>query len=419
MSKKIGIPIIELQKADFVNRDSRKIQRNFLHPSHQQKTLMIKTALLLTFFLVIGAAAAGQCFPLGTPPQPSGPYSLGTTIFYLTDQTRKDPTDSVSGRGREIMIQLWYPASTPQGPGSPYIPDPGLISAMKNDDYLNINPLTIENWSRLKTHATLDASIVLSPVRFPLILFSHGFGITRSNYTFILEELASHGFILAAIDHPASGLTILPDGRILSLVPDPLGPDGKVQAMTQDALFILNALLDVTGVAGRFTRHIDSERIGMFGHSLGGAAALDMGRIDGRFRACANMDGYPFGRLAAEGLHQASLVLLQQPGEPIHISDQMRFERDSLWSAISQRQNSETYTLTIKGTSHFNFSDLPFIVPDSLMTRNGGTIVPQRGHEIITRVLCGFFAHYLQGNMSKFPQAFAAEYPEVTVKRMN
>ncbi len=373
---------------------------------------------LLAFSLDIGFSPIDQSFASRSHPKPSGPYSLGTVIFHLTDQTRKDPTDSTSSRGRELMIQIWYPASTSQGPVTPYFPNSGLISAMKKEEYLNISPTVLESWRSLTSHAISNVSIVSDPSRFPLIVFSHGFGVSRSNYTFILEELASHGFIVVAIDHPTSGLVILPDERVLSLVPDPLGPDGKAGSMTQDASFVLDALLDTSQEAGQFARHIDTQRIGMFGHSLGGAAALDMGRVDSRFRACANMDGYPFGKILAEGLHQPSLMLLQQPGEPIRISDQMRFERDSLWSAIIQKGGSIMHAMAIKGTSHFNFSDLPFIIPDSLMLRNGGTITPQRGHEIITHILHGFFTHYLKNRISDSFQDIATKYPEVTLRQL-
>ena len=264
----------------------------------------------------------------------------------------------------------------------------------------------------------MNASIATSPRLIPLILFSHGFGVSRSNYTSILEDLASNGFIVAAIDHPASGLAILPDGRVVTFVPDPLGPDGKTDAMMKDASFVLNVLLDENQEAGRFAKRIDAQRIGMFGHSLGGAAALEMGRVDHRFKACVNMDGYPFGKIPIEGLHQPSLMLLQRPGEPVHISDRMRIERDSLWSAIISKQRTDAYVVTIKGTSHFSFSDLPFLVSDSLMVRNGGIIAPQLGHEIVTHILRAFFSKYFSDANDGVLEDIAKKYSDVTFERL-
>jgi hypothetical protein len=188
--------------------------------------------------------------------------------------------------------------------------------------------------------------------------------------------------------------------------------------MIKDASFVLSALLDKDQEAGRFAKRIDAQRIGMFGHSLGGAAALGIGRVDHRFRACANMDGYPFGRIPIEGLHQPSLMLLQRPGEPIHISDQMRFERDSLWSAIISKQRTDAYIATIKGTSHFSFSDLPFLVPDSLMIRNGATITPQLGHEIVTHILRVFFSKYFNDAKDVSLEDIAKIYPDVIFERL-
>ena len=384
----------------------------------RDKSNMISSSMLLLFSLWVTCPSSSDSLRFPTLPGPSGQYTVGTSIFYIVDHARKSPIDSA--RARELMVELWYPASTHHGiERALYIPDSALINAMKNDEYLDLSPGVLDSWRDLVSHSYLNAPLASSPRLIPLILFSHGFGMSRLNYTSMFEDLASHGFIVAAIDHPGSGLTVLPDARVISFAPDPHGPDGKADTMVKDALFVLNALLDSNQAAGRFARRIDAQRIGMFGHSLGGAAALDMGRVDKRFRACANMDGHPFGKIPTDGLHQPSLMLLQQPGEPIHIPDQMRFERDSLWSAIIHKQNSEAYVITIKGMSHFNFSDLPFIVPDSLMTRNGGTIAPQRGHEIMTRILRAFFGRYLQNAMTDSFQEIAREYPEVIIKQLD
>lgn len=354
-----------------------------------------------------------------TLPKLSGPYSVGTSIFHLVDRTRKDPVEPRSGRPRELMIQLWYPAKASQQTTAPYLADSALIGAMKQDAYLDLSSDVLERWRGLLSHSILNGKIIESPQKIPLILFSHGFGVSRSNYTLILEDLASNGFMVAAIDHPASGLTIIPDGRVVSLVPDSLGPDGKADAMVKDASFVLDMLLNGKQEAGKFSSRIDTRKIGMFGHSLGGAAALDMGRVDPRFHACLNMDGYPFGKIPIEGLHQPSLMMLQQPGLPITISDRMRFERDSLWSAIISKKKTDVYIIKIKGMSHFNFSDLPFIVPDSLLRRNGGSILPKRGHEIMTNILRAFFSFYLGDRKSESLEGVAKKYPEVTFERFN
>ena len=317
------------------------------------------------------------------------------------------------------MVELWYPASTHHGiERALYIPDSALINAMKNDEYLDLSPGVLDSWRDLVSHSYLNAPLASSPRLIPLILFSHGFGMSRLNYTSMFEDLASHGFIVAAIDHPGSGLTVLPDARVISFAPDPHGPDGKADTMVKDALFVLNALLDSNQAAGRYAGLIDAQRIGMFGHSLGGAVALDMGRVDRRFKACVNMDGYPFGKTPIEGLHQPSLMLLQRPGKPVHISDQMRFERDSLWSSIISKQSMEAYFVTIEGTSHFSFSDLPFLVRDSLMIRNGGTIAPHLGHEIVTRILRTFFSKYLMNTKDGPLEDISKRYPEVRFERL-
>jgi predicted dienelactone hydrolase len=105
---------------------------------------------------------------------------------------------------------------------------------------------------------------------------------------------------MAAIDHPYVGLTVLPEGRVLSFTPETGGPSPdaaarRVEAMAQDALFVLDALLDRKSEAGQFARHIDSNRVGMLGQSIGGAAALESCRVSTRFKACADLDGDVWG----------------------------------------------------------------------------------------------------------------------------
>lgn len=355
-------------------------------------------------------------------PTPTGQHPVGTAIFHFSDATRKDA--SVPGSFRELTVQVWYPAkASKRSPTAPYIPDPALIAAMKKEEYNNLNTEVLDSWLQVRTHSVLDAPILTSPRRFPLLFFSHGFGMSRSNYTSIIEDLASHGYIVAAIDHPYTGFTRLPDGRVLLFTPpgsgreDPDVVNGlRVDEMVNDVSFTLVALMDRNGKAGRFANHIDLKRIGMLGHSLGGAAALRACQRVARFKACADLDGDLWGKMQAEGLGRPFLVMLNEPPESRRPPVAMREQRDRGWADFMSKRKTTAFVVKVGSTNHFSFSDFPFVIPEPLMKKAGAEIAPQRGLEIITKVLRGFFDQYLNGMNGKPLENAAKAYPEVTLK---
>jgi predicted dienelactone hydrolase len=395
--------------------------------SHCTLLAAIATPFLALLLLPAGpcpAAQAGNSQPLALPA-PTGPHPIGTAIFYLRDMSRKDPLAASSGRFRELAVQIWYPANRREGASAaPYIPDPALLTAMKKEQYLNLEPEVLDSWACLRTHSTPGAPILTSPRRLPLLLFSHGFSVSRSNYTSIVQDLASHGYILAAIDHPYVGLTVLPEGRVLSFTPEAGGPNPgaaarRVEAMAQDASFVLNALLDGKSEAGQFARRIDPNRVGMLGHSIGGAAALESCRTSTRFKACADLDGDAWGKVETEGVGQPFLVLLNEPAEAHRPPAAMREQRDKGWADLIAKKKTAAFIVKIGSTNHFSFSDVPFIVPEALMEKNGAFIKPQRGFEIITRVLRAFFSRYVCDREVEPLEVVTKDYPEVSLSVFN
>ena len=54
----------------------------------------------------------------------------------------------------------------------------------------------------------------MSSVQFPVVLLSHGWQGTRSEYTSFAEHPASHGYAVFGVDHPYMGRIALPDGEV-------------------------------------------------------------------------------------------------------------------------------------------------------------------------------------------------------------
>lgn len=107
-----------------------------------------------------------------------------------------------------------------------------------------------------------------------------------------LEELASHGYLVIAIDYAyEAAASVYPDGRVAVSKTDPnltsnTQYETHIPLWTSDAAFVLNQVekLNQKDTAGRFTGRIDLERIGMLGHSFGGAVTVQMLKNDPRVK---------------------------------------------------------------------------------------------------------------------------------------
>jgi predicted dienelactone hydrolase len=157
-----------------------------------------------------------------TLPEPTGAYRVGTAIFHLTDTSRPDSLSKKPGQFRELMFQVWYPTDlTAKGKTAPYVPNPALLQALKDEQHDGQDPAMLDSWKNVNTRAILNAPLSRKREKFPLLFFSHGLGEPRTNYTALSQDLASHGYIVVCIDHPYGGITVLPDGRVISAAMDP------------------------------------------------------------------------------------------------------------------------------------------------------------------------------------------------------
>ena len=304
----------------------------------------------------------------------------------FVDETRTD--ERFEQGARTILVQLWYPTDEARGEHSLYFPDPNVVDAVKADSSV---PDRVETWRGLRTHALENAPIAGG--RFPLVLFSHGFGMARNYYTSWIEELVSNGFVVAAIDHPFSGLTRI-DGRVIALEPHPDGPKGKTAEMAQDLQFLLNTLQKVPGV--------DGDQIAAIGHSIGGAVALEACRLDERLVACVNLDGAAFGRFAATGVGKPFMVIHQKPvfadATPDGTLAQLGREIEAEWQGIIAKQSAPVVRLSVRGTGHFSFSDALFIRPELIEEGTGEVADPLQVLRETTWVIVQFLRNAFSGN---------------------
>lgn len=251
--------------------------------------------------IVVAAVALAGCedaeapAPLPPPPAvvaPAGSYAVGTSRFELGDETRPEPHTEATGDHRRMMVRAWYPAAAAAAP-APYFLD--RIEASANAVGLG---LPTDAFAQVPTHAALDVPAAAG--RFPVLVFSPGRNIPPAFYSYELEDLASRGYAVFALAHPygayGTGVVVFGDGTIAL----PFGPvhpaetrDEAVGTWSADQRFALGAIaaLAQPGSGHPLAGGLDLDRVAVFGHSLGGAAASQSCVEDARLSACANLDG--------------------------------------------------------------------------------------------------------------------------------
>ncbi|MGJ5898513.1 alpha/beta hydrolase [Streptomyces sp. V2] len=384
-------------------------------------TLLLRTALLLlaltaTLFTTPPARAATVQLQL---PSPTGPYAIGRDTLHLVDPTRPDPWMPEAG-ARELMVSLYYPARRGTGTPAPYMTTPEAERLLKNQGYDRLIPA--ETVSATRTNTTEHARP--TPGRFPLVLLSPGFTLPRTTLTLLSEELASQGYVVAAVDHAYESVaTTFPGGRLLPCVAceksKETGMAAVAEGRARDLSFVTdeltatrrhhattNAAPRSTPDAARYARMIDPHRIGIAGHSIGGATAVPAMAADPRFRAGANLDGGFFSPVPPSGLGARPFLMLG--AESPHVPG------NATWDLTWQRLDGWKRWLTVKDAGHFTFTDLPVLAAQLGITDPKFPLPGDRSGDITRTYLTAFFNLHLRTVPQPLLDGPTPTNPEVT-----
>lgn len=330
-------------------------------------------------------------------PAPGGDHPIGMVTLHLEDHDRADPW--VPGEHRELMVSLWYPARKPSGTPSTY------MTAAESRMYIEAGaiPVPPDVLSTVVTHSTVGAKPTQTHTPRPLLLLSPGFGMPRATLTGLAEELASHGYIVAAIGHnyEANGITF-PDGHTTSCVICANPDYAKVGAVrAADVSFVLDQLTG-TPPAWQYGDLIDTDRIAMIGHSAGGYSTIPALLSDPRIKAAVNMDGnfrYPNDT----PLNRPMLML----GKPSHIPG----GPDPTWDQTWHQLTGWKRWLTVDGMEHLSFTDVaPLAKQLDIPVQN---LDGQRCDAITRAYITAFVDRHLRGRNQPLLDRPSAQYPEV------
>lgn len=373
--------------------------------------------------------------PMFKLPAPSGAYPVGTRLLYTVDPGR-DSHGGTSLRGkrelrevrelRELMVQLWYPAEPLEN---------------RRAGYRRLRETTPKSSHHavLSTHSFWNAPIRVRNSPYPVLLFSPAWTGQRTQSTFLMQELASHGFVVASIDHTCySGRVAFPDGRVLdgrsapelgmftgTSVADQVELISKhVLIEAQDQIFVLDQLAELNSdAASPWFAQLDLTRVGSFGHSIGGAAASQACYLDPRIKAALNLDGWIAADVLKSGLAKPWMVMYGRGSESQPSPEELRAASPAIqrywemnqqnYAAVQQSlKRFGGYRLYINGASHWNFTDRALYSPRRSWT-GAGQIAPRRALQIISQYSRAFFSQVLKETNEPLLRQSTSAFPEL------
>jgi len=398
---------------------------------------------LIALLLAVSGALL-YLFPLFKLPEPTGAFALGTQTFHLIDDSREERFAETPGGKRQLMIQLWYPAQQTSGRPYPFMPDADRLLAVEPiSSKLGLSKIFMSYLKRVPTHAYENAEAARASETYPVVLLNHGFGMSRLHHTSQAEHLASHGYIVAAIDHPYSTFgTVFPDGTMTTLrtyqeqFSDTAYRDSVGKVWTDDIVFTLDQLERIHSgdIPSRLRGKLDLSRIGIFGHSFGGAASYDA-TYDPRIIAGMNLDGSLY-RYDQPGSSKPFMFMMTEQSFDLYsrarqgavysdreLEEMGIVDRESFEEAFREVQAEVRHLVHtarqggqivyIDHTGHYNFTDLQLLTPLFRYIGLTGEIDPSRAVSIINAYTLDFFDKYLKHEGGRLVEGAVSDYPEV------
>lgn len=373
-------------------------------------------------------------------PKPTGSFLVGRQLFYWTDESRPETITDDPNDKRKMFVQLWYPAQERDNAStSVYFPDLEELQAR----HPNLTVLRA-----VRTHAKADVPIAKSKAGFPVIVFSPGQGVSSFEYTAIIENLASHGFVVAAINHAydagnfkfSDGQTIRYATHVWDKPPSASWTeemrrkffDERRARWTEDISFVVSRLIKLNG-EGSFKRRFDTENIGVLGHSFGGQAATMACAEDNRLKACANLDGLAQGspflpNSKGENLKQPFLFFTKNSVATDYELTIMGLTRNEYDARERKRMierwrpslktrleslESGAYFVVLRGATHQSFSDVPLL---EMKPKDETLADRQLRAKIINEYILAFFNKFLRKRNSPLLDSQNQSYPQVVLE---
>jgi len=381
-------------------------------PAPKLVTFFMLLVFLVLFFVAYQLPVLVPVFKL---PEPGGSYAVGSFTVTLTDPSREETFTPAAGDQREVPLHIWYPAEPAvKGRIDSYLGTHPEISRYLTAE-MGVPVYLLDHLKLVKTHSIPNAPLATGQSSYPVVLFSHGYrlGYLEQN-TALMEMLASHGYVVISLAHPYEAIAApLTDGtlaRYLDSTKNAFFDSKSVQEVSlkiwaADEIFVLDTLenLNPDSPLAFLSGHLDLQRLGIAGMSFGGSTAGQVCLSDTRCKAVLTLDSPQYAAVKAGALTQPLLMMVSDNGTYL--------ER-----GVFEKAGGPAYLVTVKGTEHYNFSDLTLVSPLLAAMNYSGPINGQQMIKIMNAYTLAFFEKSLRGQPEPLLNGIMAEYPEVMIE---
>ena len=317
------------------------------------------------------------------------------------------------------------PAATEAQPAA-WMPDANIV-APEIAEHIGLPRFFLNHLVYAKSSAYENLPPAREGGPYPVLVFVHGWNGFRQQATFIMQELASQGYIVASLDLPyGARMVVFADGSIARNNPAALPPSSNLPPDEYEAIArkLVNQWSADIGYALDILETMNSDpaeplngllgmdKIGVFGHSTGGGATIQFCGTDSRCKAGLTYDAF---------MRPVSLEVLENgtPQPFLYLfSELWPFERNTeLFDGYYRRVPASNRVLTILGADHYDFTDLPALSPLAPQLGLKGPIPGAQVQKILIDYTLSFFDQALKGKPSSLLNGPSPDYPEIRFDR--
>ncbi|HAB16783.1 MAG TPA: hypothetical protein DCE44_10070, partial [Verrucomicrobiales bacterium] len=270
---------------------------------------------------------------------------VGRIDRLVTDPTRRNRYGISTNCS--FAISVWYPAA----------PTAGQRPARWFEDVVVRDTSSTSCWARwgntqwfdrlpyLWTYSFSDAPLAEISGTFPVILFSPGYTVDRRADAEKLESLASHGYVVVAVDHYDTLAAAWPDGFYYSQ--GAVDQAGGLEDRVRDLVVVLDELTKWNRNDARFDGRLGLDQVGAMGFSWGGPTVAELGKQDARCTAVVLLDpGGSAGTL--QGFSKPSLTMHAPDNDDQEVFAASR--TNAVWFQISNTDHASFVNYVVFGS---------------------------------------------------------------------
>lgn len=400
-------------------------------------TVNVKSIFLIVYLgLWFGLSDAGE----RALPSPTGKFGVSRIAYDWVDLSRAETAINDPSAHRELMVYIWYPTDTGRTGGVRAAYLPGVKEIAKDPNATEAKDFWGDSWPAIASGQVVSETLEDVPIasgieRFPLLVFAPGLGISSTTYTSLIQQLVSHGYVIASIEPTYEvAAVVFSNGRVITERPEATGrgsspPNesrqqflkrlhafdaGHINKWAEDMDFVIRKISTMDSDTGAdrapFAGRIDFSDIGAFGHSFGGRVAARLCQINKRVKACLDADGLgPDGPIFAyEGASLPSqpfmwIDMFHPPPTDAELAPYKmtvaQWEKNHAEQLMTDERELSQYpgntyhiTVNLHGIGHLSFTDQPIIAAKTTQEINDDV----ETLAVLEDYICDFFSRYLK-----------------------